>query len=88
MFEWDENKRLSNIDKHGFDFVDAVQAFDGRPNFTYVSRRGNEERYATVSEISDRFWVVVWIPRGSNRRIISAHRASNGEIRKYRELHC
>ena len=23
-FEWDENKRLSNIEKHRIDFIDAV----------------------------------------------------------------
>jgi len=26
-FEWDENKRLSNLAKHGLDFVDAVVVF-------------------------------------------------------------
>ena len=28
LFEWDENKRLSNLGKHGIDFVDAVRIFD------------------------------------------------------------
>ena len=26
--EWDENKNLSNIKKHGFDFYDAAQIFE------------------------------------------------------------
>lgn len=26
-FEWDEEKRLSNLKKHGFDFADAVKIF-------------------------------------------------------------
>jgi len=30
-FEWDEEKRLSNIAKHGFDFIRAARLFDGRP---------------------------------------------------------
>src|SRR5687767_13961978 len=30
-FEWDEAKRLSNIDDHQVDFIDMVQIFDGRP---------------------------------------------------------
>ena len=25
--EWDEDKRLNNIQKHGFDFADAVEMF-------------------------------------------------------------
>ena len=27
--EWDENKRLANIRKHGFDFTDVSTIFDG-----------------------------------------------------------
>ena len=28
-YEWDEGKRKSNIRKHGFDFVDAAEMFQG-----------------------------------------------------------
>ena len=28
-FEWDESKRLANVAKHGIDFSDAVQIFEG-----------------------------------------------------------
>jgi len=30
-FEWNEAKRRSNLDKHGLDFRDALDMFDGRP---------------------------------------------------------
>jgi hypothetical protein len=33
-FESDEEKRLSNIAKHGFDFIGAARLFDGRPGST------------------------------------------------------
>ena len=29
-FQWDERKRLRNIAKHGFDFVQADELFEGR----------------------------------------------------------
>lgn len=29
-FEWDEAKRLANIQKHGIDFADVIEMFDGR----------------------------------------------------------
>jgi uncharacterized DUF497 family protein len=29
-FEWDEPKRLSNFDKHGVWFDDAIYIFEGR----------------------------------------------------------
>ena len=28
MFEWDDNKRLANIEKHGYDFRVAVTIFE------------------------------------------------------------
>jgi uncharacterized DUF497 family protein len=37
MFEWDEQKRESNFEKHNLDFDDAYVLFDGRPTFTGVS---------------------------------------------------
>jgi len=27
-FEWDERKRLANLEKHGLDFIDAVAVFE------------------------------------------------------------
>ena len=29
IFEWDENKRLKNIEKHSIDFVEAEEVFQG-----------------------------------------------------------
>lgn len=28
LFEWDENKNKSNIEKHGIDFNDAITIFE------------------------------------------------------------
>lgn len=86
MYEWDEQKRLFNIDKHGMDFTDAVQVFDGRPQFTYRSSRYDEERFATVAELEGEIWVVVWTLRKNKKRIISTYRADNAEIKKYRNI--
>lgn len=86
MYEWDEQKRLGNIQKHGIDFLDVVQVFDGRPQFTYRSIRDKEERLASVAKINGTVCVVLWIHRGKNKRIISAHRADNAKVKKYQEL--
>ena len=37
-FEWDEEKRLSNIAKHGIDFLRVRELFDGRPTYTVELR--------------------------------------------------
>jgi uncharacterized DUF497 family protein len=36
-FEWDENKRLKNLLRHGLDFSDRDLVFDGRPIVTSPS---------------------------------------------------
>ncbi|MEK6746974.1 MAG: BrnT family toxin [Pseudomonadota bacterium] len=86
MYEWYEEKQLQNIKNHGMDFIDAVQIFDGRPAFTYISERNNEERFVTVGKIDGKLWKVVWQKRNKKKRIISAHRGSDGTERKYNEL--
>ncbi len=86
-FEWDENKRQSNIRDHGVDFIDAVQIFDGRPILTYYSPRNDEDRWGTVGLINDKFFLVVWTKRNERTRIIAAYRADDWEIREYRALH-
>ena len=46
-FEWDEDKRLANLRKHGLDFVDAEALFDGRLIYTHPSPRFEEQRFVT-----------------------------------------
>jgi uncharacterized DUF497 family protein len=72
-FEWDENKRLSNLRDHGVDFIDVVELFDGRPVFTYYSPRNDEDRWGTVGLLKDNFYLVVWTKRNGRTRIISAY---------------
>lgn len=83
-FEWDEEKRLSNIEKHGVDFEDAFPVFDGQPVLTVPDLRNIEERYKTVADVGPRFITVVWTPRDQRVRLISARRSSRAERRAYR----
>ncbi len=87
-FEWDADKRRSNIDKHGLDFVDAQKIFDGRPRFDRESPRGDEQRCLSIAMLRDKLVAVVWTVRGTEVvRVISARRARNEEERQYRQLH-
>lgn len=86
-FEWDEAKREANIVKHEIDFIDVQPLFDGRPIFTAVSRRGEEDRLVSTGIIEGRFYTVVWTWRGEHIRLISARRSRDGEQRAYRALH-
>lgn len=86
-FEWDEAKRLTNLDKHEIDFVDVQEIFDGRPMVIAPSTRGEEIRNVSTAMIDDRFYTVVWVWRGENIRLISARRSRDGEKRTYRALY-
>ena len=87
-FEWDEAKRQSNIDKHGFDFRRALEIFDGRSRLDLGSSRGGEERTLSVAIFNHRFAAITWTWRGSETiRIISVRRARRAEERQYRQLY-
>lgn len=75
-FEWDEEKRNRNLEKHGVDFLDAVKIF---LNPT-VERRDDredygEERWIALGVYADSHFVVVYTWRKESRRIISAWKA-------------
>ena len=59
-FEWDEVKRLANIEKHGLDFEDAAAFLDGRPHVSLSSPRNEEMRYATTAEFEGQLYTVIW----------------------------
>jgi uncharacterized DUF497 family protein len=79
-FEWDEDKRLSNIEKHDVDFGDAVEIFDGRLTATKETDYPDEDRFVTIGRLDHRTIAVIWTQRGSARRIISVRRARKKEI--------
>ena len=84
-FEWDEDKRQSNIAKHGIDFDRAATLFDGRDVFESESAHSDEPRRQTTGIVDDRFMTVIWTRRDDAIRIISARRARTNEKRKYYE---
>ena len=83
-FEWDENKRQSNLSKHGIDFVDAAKIFN-RPVLERVDNRYDyeETRIIALGEVNGVVLFVVYTWRGEVRRIISARRATKRERNKY-----
>jgi uncharacterized DUF497 family protein len=86
-FEWDEAKRLSNIEKHEVDFEDAAAFFDGRAHVVVASSRNDEPRFAMTTQFNDRLYTVIWTPREGRIRIISIRRAWSAEERAYRQVH-
>ncbi len=78
--EWDEEKSARCYEERGFDFAYAAKLFDG-DFIEWEDRRRNwgEPRLVSVGEVEGRILVVVWTPRRTLRRIISARPASRPE---------
>ena len=84
-FEWDENKRDANLQKHGIDFIDAIQTFKDLNRIEAKTIRKNEERYKTIGIVNSVALLVVYTLRNGKKRIISARRASKEERNAYEE---
>jgi len=84
QIEFDNSKRNATLVARGLDFARCGTVFDG-PTLTQRDERVEygEDRFFTFG-LLDALWVVlVWTPRGANRRIISMRFANEREIKRY-----
>ena len=86
-FEWDEVKRLSNLEERGVDFRDAALIFEG----TVIAKedmRDNygEQRFRAVGQVDNEYYVVAYTWRGSVLRIISAWKVDEDGRKRYEEI--
>jgi len=83
-FEWDENKRLINIRKHGIDFADVPSIFE-LDTVTVIDDRFEygETRYQTLGLLKTRIIMVVHTESETVIRIISARKANRYEEETY-----
>ncbi|MEW6351265.1 MAG: BrnT family toxin [Thermodesulfobacteriota bacterium] len=84
-FEWDEQKNRSNISKHGFDFADAWEVFEG-PMLIDLDNRFDyaEDRWTGIGLLRSRVVVVVYTdPDELTTRIISLRKALTHERKAY-----
>jgi uncharacterized DUF497 family protein len=81
---WDEVKRVKNLDKHHLDFVDAVLVLDSPLRLDIDCIRNNEKRTQSFAYVFDCLTVltVVHIQR-DKPHIISFRKASKDERKEY-----
>jgi len=85
-YDWDPNKRLSNIKKHGVDFADAVFILEDDCAITIEDSAHQEQRFVTIgSDPKGLILVVVYTNVEEHIRIISARKATKHECRFYEE---
>lgn len=86
-FEWDEEKALTNVRKHGIDFDTAALVFldPGRIEEYDTEHSAQEDRWMTVGLVRSTVLFVVYVERGETLRIISARKANKNEQKDYNQ---
>ena len=85
-FTWKAAKRKTNLKKHGFDFADAEQVFDG-PTFTVEDDRDydGEQRFNSTGFLGMAIVTICHTESEDEIHIISARRATTHERKDYEE---
>jgi uncharacterized protein len=85
--QWDEAKRMSNLDKHGLDFMNSVMVLDSPYRLDVDSMRGIELRTQSFAYVFEVLTVltVVYVEREDALRIVSFRTASDEERHAYHE---
>ena len=66
-FEWDEQKRIATIEKHGFDLRDASDVFSGL-HITMGAHSFFEQREIAVGLLEEKLVEVIYTKRGERYR--------------------
>ena len=85
-FEWDDEKAISNLKKHGVHFEEAATIFND-PLIATISdpdHSKNEDRYISIGiSVQGRLLVVVHTEREERIRLISCRKATSAERKSY-----
>lgn len=83
-FEWDEAKRLTNLEKHGLDFAE-VAGFELLAAVIVPDRRRDygENRFRAYLRVDGAGRSLSFTWRNDRIRIISLRRARDRELRRY-----
>jgi uncharacterized DUF497 family protein len=83
---WDDDKRRTNIQKHGFDFADAATLLDSL-TYTFEDARFayGERRFITMGMLGETVVVIAHTETARQIRIISMRKATKHEQTLYFE---
>jgi uncharacterized DUF497 family protein len=56
MFEYDENKSASNLEKHGIDFVEVQLLWDDADLLEIPAKTTDEPRFLVIGMIDNKHW--------------------------------
>ena len=85
-YEWDENKAAINRQKHGVNFIEAIEVFDDplAALFNDEAHSEDEKREIIIGYTSHhRLLIVSFIERAGAIRLISARPVTSQERKEY-----
>ncbi len=82
--EWDKKKNEINVQKHGFDFADAHEIFEG-PMFVLPDQRKDygEDRWVGIGSLKGQVVVITYTEHEDIIRVISLRKALKHERKIY-----
>ena len=85
IYQWDSDKEISNFQKHGIAFADAIGVFEDSYAITVEDPDSEgEQRFITIGvDFLGRPLVIAYAYRGEAIRLISARPATKKEIKNY-----
>lgn len=83
MFEFDDSKSQSNLQKHGIDFVDAQALWNDSNLLEIRAKTADEPRFLVIAMIEQKHWSAVITYRGEKIRLISVRRSRDEEVEMY-----
>lgn len=83
-FDWDDNKAVRNLRKHGISFSLAARVFiDENRIERFDARDHGEDRWITVGLVGEQEIVVIYTQQGETIRLVSARKAERHERQDY-----
>jgi len=82
--DYDRRKEAINIRKHGIDFVEARRLWADPNRIDIAATSIDERRFMSTGVIGDKVWSAVYTYRHGQIRLISVHRATTKQERRYR----
>ena len=82
-FEFDPQKSLMNLQKHGIDFHSIQELWNDSDLLEIPARNLDEPRFLVIGRIEDKHWSCIITYQNDMIRIISARRARREEVLLY-----
>ena len=82
-FEFDDDKSLANLEKHGINFLAAQELWNDPDLLEFPAKPDNEPRLLVIGRIAAKHWSAVVTYRNEKIRLISVRRSRKKEVELY-----